>query len=97
MDKTYKEFCVASLVLIIVAGSLSPPHKETAAGGHNKIVARDLHDHTHRESYNYDHIQTENRISLSSTIALNDHYGDLRKKVQKAAEYQRYLKIIESE
>ena len=79
----------------MVVGSVSPPPKESDGAEHNKMVVREQHDHTPHESYEYQHIQASNRISLSSTMVLNNHYGDLLRKVQQSVEWNRLLKILD--
>ena len=84
MDDKWKEFCATGVALIIVAGSFQPAHKKS-----EKAIVHE--DHTHQDPYHYEHIKSPHSITLSSTMALNDLYGELREKVKDYAEFQKYL------
>ncbi len=97
MDENVRKFCITSMAFIMVVGLISPSHRESAGPERDRMVARGTHDHTHNEPYEYEHIQPQVRISLSSTIALNNHYGELSRKIQEIVEWNRLLKILDEE
>jgi hypothetical protein len=84
MDDKWKEFCATGLALIIVAGSFPPAHRES-----EKAIVHE--DHTHQDPYQYEHIKSINSMTLSSTMALNNLYGELSEKVKYLVEFQKYI------
>lgn len=97
MDRIAKSLCIGYVVLSFAVNSASPCYEKSVGAGPDKFVAREQPDHTHRDHYEYEHIQPQNRITLSSTMALNNHYGDLARKVQQAGQWDRLLKILDEE
>lgn len=88
MDETIKRLCAAGLVLLINISSLSESEHEQAV----------VQDHTHQDSYDYVHANPTASFALSATMAVNDVYGELEKRVAEEAESKSmYLKILEEE
>ena len=87
MDAKLKEFFATGLALVIVAGSFLPPHTEA-----EKAILHE--DHTHQDPYHYEHVRARDYITLSSTMALNNLYGELREKVKNLAEFQKYVDAL---
>lgn len=87
MDAKLKEFFATGLALVIVAGSFQPTRTES-----EKAIVHE--DHTHQDPYHYEQIRPTNSITLSSTMALNDLYGELRENVKNLAEFQKYVDIL---